>query len=84
LRTWETFYNPQPGDKSNIALLIHSNDDDEMLAYPYKAPDADLEIISTNVEFCNSHLPEYDSNSHSAALALLSKKVQALMESYDY
>jgi hypothetical protein len=74
LHILETFYNPQPGDKSNIALLTHSNDDDEMLAYPYKAPDADLEIISNNVELCNVHLPEYDSNPQSAAQDLLSKK----------
>jgi hypothetical protein len=45
-----------------------------MLAYPYKAPGADLEIINHDVEFCNAHLPEYDSNPQSAAQALLSKK----------
>jgi hypothetical protein len=38
----ETFYNPKPGSKHNIALLAQ----DEMLAYPYKEPGADLEIIS--------------------------------------
>jgi hypothetical protein len=45
-----------------------------MLAYPYKAPGADLEIINDDVEFSNAHLPEYDSNPQSAAQALLSKK----------
>jgi hypothetical protein len=32
----ETFYNPKPGDKGNIALLTHDNDtcEDEMFAYP--------------------------------------------------
>jgi hypothetical protein len=72
----ETFYNPKPGDKGNIALHTHSNDisEDEMLASPYKEPDADLEIISDDVEFCNAHLPEYYSNPKSAAQALLSKK----------
>jgi hypothetical protein len=44
-----------------------------MLACPYKEPDTDLEIISDDVEFCNAHLPEYDSNPQSAA-----------QESYDY
>jgi hypothetical protein len=44
-----------------------------MLAYPYKDPGADLEIISNNVDFCNAHLPEYDSNPQSAVQALLSK-----------
>jgi hypothetical protein len=79
LHNLETFYNPKPGDKSNIAFLTHSNDinEDEMLA-------ADLEIISEDVEFCNAHLPEYDSKPQSAAQALLMQKVQALVESYDY
>jgi hypothetical protein len=72
LHNLETFYNPKPGDKSNIALLTHSNDDDEKLAYPYKDPGADLEIIINNVEFCNAHLPEYESSPQSAQ-ALLSK-----------
>jgi hypothetical protein len=64
----ETFYNPKPGDQGNIALLTHSNDtnEDEVLAYPYKEPGADLEIISDNVEFCNAHLREYNSNPQSA------------------
>jgi hypothetical protein len=34
---------------------------------------ADLEIISDDVEFCNVHLSECDSNPQSAAQALLSK-----------
>jgi hypothetical protein len=69
-------YNPKPGDKSNIALITHSNDinEDEKLDYPYKEPGADLEIISDDVEFCNAHLPEYDSNPQSAAQDPLSKK----------
>jgi hypothetical protein len=76
LRNLETFYNPKPGDQGNIALLIHSNDisENEMLAYPYKEHDTDLEIINDDVEFCNAHLPEYDCNPQSAAQALLSKK----------
>jgi hypothetical protein len=77
LRNLATFYNPKRGDKSNIALLTHSDDicDDEMLAYPsYKEPGADLEI-SDDVEFCNAHLPEYDSNPQSAAQALLSNSL---------
>jgi hypothetical protein len=76
LHNLETFYNPKPGDQSNIALLTYSNDndEDEMIAYPYKEPGADLEIITDDVEFCNAHLPEYDSNLQSAAQALLSKK----------
>jgi hypothetical protein len=76
LHSLETFYNPKPGDKSNIALLTHDYNtcEDELLAYPYKDPGADLEISSNNVEFCNTHLPEYDSNPQSAAQALLSKK----------
>jgi hypothetical protein len=74
LRNLETFYNPKPGDKSNIALLTQDTCTDEILAYPYKEPDADQEIIHDNVEFCNAHLPEYDSNPQSAAQALLSKK----------
>jgi Reverse transcriptase (RNA-dependent DNA polymerase) len=76
LRNLETFYNPKPGDKGNIALLIHDNDtcEDEMLAYPYKKPDTYLEIIIDEVEFCKAHLPEYDSNPQSDAQALLSKK----------
>jgi Reverse transcriptase (RNA-dependent DNA polymerase) len=75
LRNLETFYNPKPGDKSKIALLTHSNESkDEILAYPYKEPGADLEIISDDVEFCNAHLLEYDSNPQSAAQALLIKK----------
>jgi hypothetical protein len=45
-----------------------------MLANPYKEPGADLEIINDDVEFCNAHLPEYDSNPQSAAQALISKK----------
>jgi Reverse transcriptase (RNA-dependent DNA polymerase) len=75
LHNLETFYSPKPGDKSKIALLTHSNDTNEyeILAYPYKEPEAD-EIISDDVEFCNAHLPEYDSNPQSAAQALLSKK----------
>jgi hypothetical protein len=44
-----------------------------MLAYPDKDPGDNLEIISNTVEFCNTHLPEYDSNPQSAAQALLSK-----------
>jgi hypothetical protein len=76
LSNLETFYNQKPGDKSNIALITHGNDvsNYEILAYPYKDPGADLEIISDDVEFCNAHLPEYDSNPQSAAQALLSKK----------
>jgi hypothetical protein len=76
LRNMETFYNPKPGDKSNIALLTYDNDicEDELLAYPYKEPGTDLEISSDDIEFCNAHLPEYDSNPQSAAQALLSKK----------
>jgi Reverse transcriptase (RNA-dependent DNA polymerase) len=31
-------------------------------------------MIDDNVEFCNAHLPEYDSNLQSAAQALLRKK----------
>jgi hypothetical protein len=72
----ETFYNPQPGDKGNIALLTHGNDtcEDEMLAYPYKEPDTDIKNICDDMEFCNAHLHEYDSNPQSAAQDLLSKK----------
>jgi hypothetical protein len=72
----ETFYNPKPGDKSNIALLTHDDNtcEDELLAYPYKESGADLEIIQDNIEFCNANLPEYDSNPQSASQALLSKK----------
>jgi hypothetical protein len=72
----ETFYNPKPGDQGNVALLTQSCDiiEDEMLAYPYKDPGADVAIINDDVEFCNAHLPEYDSNPHSAAQALLSNK----------
>jgi Reverse transcriptase (RNA-dependent DNA polymerase) len=57
-------------------LLTHGNDtfEDELLAYPYKEPGADLEIISDDIEFCNAHLLEYDSNPQSASQALLSKK----------
>jgi hypothetical protein len=69
LRNFETFYNPKPGDKSNIALLTHGND----LLILIKGPGADLEIISNNVEFYNAHLPEYESNPQSVAQALLSK-----------
>jgi Reverse transcriptase (RNA-dependent DNA polymerase) len=66
----------KPGDQGNIPLLTQSCDliKDEMLAYPYKEPCADLQIISDDVEFCNAHLPEYDSSPQSAAQALLSKK----------
>jgi Reverse transcriptase (RNA-dependent DNA polymerase) len=76
LRNLETFYNPNPGDRSNIALLTHDYNicEDEFLAYPYKNPGTDLEIITDDVEFCNAHLPEYDSNPQSDAQALLSKK----------
>jgi hypothetical protein len=76
LHNLATFYSPKPGDQGNIALLTHSNyiHEDEVLAYPYKEPGADIEIISDDVEFCNSHLPEYDSNPQSDAQALLSKK----------
>jgi Reverse transcriptase (RNA-dependent DNA polymerase) len=82
LQNLETFYNPKPGDQGNIALLTLSTDtnEDEMLAYPYKEPRADLEIIS-DVEFCNAHLPEHDSNPQSAAQALLSKKTKYWWES---
>jgi hypothetical protein len=73
IRNLETFYNPKPGDENNIALLTHGNHNDETLANPYKEPGADLEIISDDVEFCNAHLPEYDSNPQSAAQALLRK-----------
>jgi Reverse transcriptase (RNA-dependent DNA polymerase) len=75
LRNLETFYNPKPGDKSNIALLTHHNTcEDELLAYPYTVPGTDIEIVNDDVEFCNTHLPEYDSNPQSSAQALLSKK----------
>jgi hypothetical protein len=47
--------------------------EDELLAYPYKEPDTDIKNISDDVEFCNAHLPEYDSDPQSAAQALLSK-----------
>jgi hypothetical protein len=52
-RNLETFYNPKPGDKSNIALLTHRNDvsNDKILAYPYREPGGDIEIISDDVEF---------------------------------
>jgi Reverse transcriptase (RNA-dependent DNA polymerase) len=75
-RNLETFYNPKPGDKSNTALLTHSNDinEDEMLDYPYTETGADIEIICDDVEFSNAHLPEYDNNPQPAAQALLSKK----------
>jgi hypothetical protein len=51
LRNLETFYNPKTGDLSNIALLTHDNNtcEDELLAYPYKDPGADLEIISNDI-----------------------------------
>jgi hypothetical protein len=79
LRNLETFYNPKPGDNSNIALLTHSNDiiEDEMLGYPYKAPDADLANITDDVEFCNAHLPESSvccSNSVEQEVQLLPRK----------
>jgi hypothetical protein len=76
LRNFETFYYPKPGDRSNIALLTHDDNtyEDELLTYPYKDPDTDLENVSDDVEFCNAHLPEYDSNPQSAAQALLCKK----------
>jgi hypothetical protein len=76
LRNLDTFYNPKQGDKSNVALLTHDNHTcaDELLAFPYNNPGADLEIISNNVEFCNAHLPEYDNNPQSADQALLGKK----------
>jgi hypothetical protein len=76
LRNLETFYNPKPGDKGNIALLTQSYgvNEVEMLVYPYKELGADIEINNDDVEFCNAHFPEYDSNPHSAAQALLSKK----------
>jgi hypothetical protein len=70
----ERFYNPKPGDQGSIALLTHDVIEDEMLAYPYKEPVADIETISYDSECRNSHLPEYDSNPQSAAQALLSKK----------
>jgi hypothetical protein len=72
----ETFYNPKPGDQGNIALLTQSHDvfEDEMFAYPYKEPVADIETSSDNVEFWNAHLPKYDSNPQSAVQDLLSKK----------
>jgi Reverse transcriptase (RNA-dependent DNA polymerase) len=44
------------------------------IAYPSKEPGEDPEIMGDDVEFCNAHLPEYDSNPQSAAQALLSKK----------
>jgi hypothetical protein len=60
LRNLETFYNPKPGDKSNIALLTHDNHtcEDELLAYPYTDPGTDIEIVHDDVEFCNAHFPE--------------------------
>jgi Reverse transcriptase (RNA-dependent DNA polymerase) len=72
----ETFYNQKPGDRSNIALLTHDDNicEDELLAYPYTDPGTDIEIFHDDVEFCNAHLPEYDSNPQFAAQALLSKK----------
>jgi hypothetical protein len=46
-----------------------------LFAYSYKEPDANIGTINDNyVEFCNAHLPEYDSNPQSDAQALLSKK----------
>jgi hypothetical protein len=68
----ETFYNPNQGDKSNIPLLTHDDDncEDEVLSCPYKEPDAYIDIKSDDVEFCNAHLPEYDSNPQSAAQAV--------------
>jgi hypothetical protein len=45
-----------------------------MLAYPYKERDTETKNISDDLEFCNAHLPEYDSNPQSAAQALVSKK----------
>jgi hypothetical protein len=47
LRNLETFYNPKPGAKCNIALLTHDNDtcEDEMLAYPYKEPDTETKKL---------------------------------------
>jgi hypothetical protein len=45
-----------------------------MLAYPYKEPVADIETTSDDVELCNAHLPEYDSNPQYASQVLLSKK----------
>jgi hypothetical protein len=60
LHNLETFSTPKPNNTC----------DDELLAYPYKEPGADLEIISNNIEFCNALLPEYDSNPQSAAQAL--------------
>jgi hypothetical protein len=72
----DTFYNPKPVDQGNIALLTYCRhkDEDEMIAYPYKESGADLEIITDNVEFCNAHLPEYESNPQYAAQDLLSNK----------
>jgi hypothetical protein len=72
----ETFYNPEPGDQGNIALLTHSIDviEDGILAYPYKEPVADIKAIYDDVEFCNAHFPVYDSNPQCAAQACLSKK----------
>ena len=62
-------------------MLTHDDTicEEELLAYPYKEPGADLEIIQDNVthddiEFCNVHIHEYDGTPQSAAQALLSKK----------
>jgi hypothetical protein len=47
LHNLETFYNPKPGDRSNIALLTHDDNicQDEFLAYPYKDPGSDLVMM---------------------------------------
>jgi hypothetical protein len=60
LRNLEIFYNPKPGDQGSIAMLTESHDviEDEMLAYPYTEPVADIETSNDNVEFCNAHLPD--------------------------
>jgi hypothetical protein len=45
----ESFHNPKPGDQHNIALLTQSQDvfEDELLAYLYKEPVADIEAPSS-------------------------------------
>jgi hypothetical protein len=53
-----------------------------LLAYPYTEPVEDIKTSHDDIEFCNAHLPECDSNPQSAAQALPSKSLNITAKAF--
>jgi hypothetical protein len=76
LSSFNAFYNPKPCGQGNFTLLAQPNviPEDELLSYHYGNHPSKETILEETTEFCNAHLPDYNTNTQSAAQAVLSKR----------